>query len=130
MGTFIGNTTATQYLFRRITSQFESMYRRGAFLQWYINEGMDRMEFSSAFANVEDVIADYDQYQNATGHQEVIDHENHPYKLSPPEPIHDEEDKVEVRDEVHNEEESNPERSNAEERHEADQEISSPIFEN
>merc|ERR1712113_406968 len=132
--TFIGNTTATQYLFRRITSEFDRMYRRNAFVQWYINEGMDRMELSNAFANVEDVIADYNQYQNATGHQEVIDHENHPYKLSPPEPIHDEEDKVGVHAEVEDvvdekigeddEKESNPERSNAEERHEADQEIS------
>merc|ERR1712039_354355 len=87
--TFIGNTTATQYLFRRITSQFDRMFRRGAFLQWYINEGMDAMELSNAFVNVEDVIGDYNQYQHATGHQVVIDHENHPYKLSRPEPTED-----------------------------------------
>merc|ERR1712187_509810 len=113
--TFIGNTTATQYLFRRITSQFDRMFRRGAFLQWYINEGMDAMELSNAFVNVEDVIGDYNQYQHATGHQVVIDHENHPYKLSPPVPIEDYKEKEGNEENVENkvEEESNPERSNA-----------------
>merc|ERR1712039_508911 len=91
--TFIGNTTATQYLFSRITSQFERLYKRNAFLQWYINEGMDAMEFSNAYANVEDVILDYNQYQNATGYQEVIDHKNYPYKLSPAGPSNDDKEK-------------------------------------
>merc|ERR1711933_428212 len=100
---------------RRITSQFDRMFRRGAFLQWYINEGMDAMEFSNAFTNVEDVIADYNQYQNASGYQVVLDHENHPYKLSPPVPIEDYKEKEGNEENVENraEEESNPERSNA-----------------
>lgn len=37
--TFIGNTTAIQELFRRISEQFDSMYKRKAFLHWYMGEG-------------------------------------------------------------------------------------------
>lgn len=34
-GTFIGNTTAIQELFKRIGDQFSVMFRRRAFLHWY-----------------------------------------------------------------------------------------------
>ena len=45
-GTFIGNSTAIQELFKRIGEQFTAMYRRRAFLHWYTGEGMDEMEFT------------------------------------------------------------------------------------
>ncbi|XP_049782400.1 tubulin beta chain-like [Schistocerca cancellata] len=64
--TFIGNTTAIQELFRRISEQFASMLRRKAFLHWYIGEGMDEMEFVDAACNVYDLISEYQQYQEAT----------------------------------------------------------------
>lgn len=35
-GTFIGNSTSIQELFRRISEQFTSMFRRKAFLHWYL----------------------------------------------------------------------------------------------
>ncbi len=44
-GTFLGNTTAIQELFKRINEQFTAMFRRKAFLHWYTGEGMDEMEF-------------------------------------------------------------------------------------
>ena len=44
-GTFVGNTTAIQELFKRINEQFTAMFRRKAFLHWYTGEGMDEMEF-------------------------------------------------------------------------------------
>ncbi|KAL1461012.1 hypothetical protein WDU94_012945 [Cyamophila willieti] len=65
-GTFIGNTTAIQGLFQRIIDQFCSMFRRKAFLHWYVVEGMDEMEFNEAGANVEDLVCEYQQYQVAT----------------------------------------------------------------
>ena len=37
--TFIGNTTAIQELFKRISEQFGAMFRRKAFLHWYTGEG-------------------------------------------------------------------------------------------
>ena len=50
--TFIGNTTAIQELFRRISDQFTAMFRRKAFLHWYTGEGMDEMEFTEAESNM------------------------------------------------------------------------------
>lgn len=42
-GTFIGNNTAIQDLFKRISEQFTAMFRRKAFLHSYTGEGMDEM---------------------------------------------------------------------------------------
>merc|ERR1712185_708137 len=39
--TFIGNTTAIQEMFKRVSEQFTAMFRRKAFLHWYTGEGMD-----------------------------------------------------------------------------------------
>lgn len=46
--TFIGNSTAIQALFKRISEQFAAMFRRKAYLHWYTGEGMDEMEFTEA----------------------------------------------------------------------------------
>ena len=64
--TFIGNTTAMQDVFRRISDQFSVMFRRKAFLHWYTGEGMDEMEFTEAESNENDLISEYQQYQDAT----------------------------------------------------------------
>ena len=53
--TFLGNTTAIQDLFKRVSEQFNVMFRRKAFLHWYTGEGMDELEFSEASANLEDL---------------------------------------------------------------------------
>ena len=44
--TFVGNNTAIQEIFKRVSEQFTAMYRRKAFVHWYIGEGMDEMEFT------------------------------------------------------------------------------------
>jgi len=64
-GTFIGNSTSIQELFKRVSEQFAVMFRRKAFLHWYTNEGMDEMEFTEAESNIHDIIAEYQQYQEA-----------------------------------------------------------------
>ncbi|XP_044763710.1 tubulin beta chain-like [Coccinella septempunctata] len=64
--TFLGNTTAIQELFRRISQQFTAMFRRKAFLHWYTAEGMDEIEFTEAESNMNDLITEYQQYQEAT----------------------------------------------------------------
>lgn len=63
--TFIGNSTAIQELFRRVGEQFIVMFRKKAFLHWYTGEGMEEMEFSEALGNLNDLIAEYQQYQEA-----------------------------------------------------------------
>lgn len=62
---FVGNTTAIQDLFKRISEQFTAMFRRKAFLHWYTGEGMDEMEFSEAESNMIDLISEYQEYQEA-----------------------------------------------------------------
>jgi tubulin beta len=69
-GTFIGNSTAIQELFKRIGEQFQAMFRRKAFLHWYTGEGMDDMEFTEAENNMTDLVAEYQQYQEATADQD------------------------------------------------------------
>lgn len=64
-GTFIGNSTSIQEIFKRISEQFTSMFRRKAFLHWYTGEGMDEMEFTEAESNVNDLVSEYQQYQDA-----------------------------------------------------------------
>ena len=63
--TFIGNSTAIQEIFKRIAEQFTAMFRRKAFLHWYTGEGMDEMEFTEAESNMNDLISEYQQYQEA-----------------------------------------------------------------
>lgn len=40
------------------------MFRRRAFLHWYTGEGMDEMEFTEAESNMNDLISEYQQYQD------------------------------------------------------------------
>ena len=46
------------------------MFRRKAFLHWYTGEGMDEMEFTEAESNMNDLISEYQQYQDATADDE------------------------------------------------------------
>ncbi|CAD7083965.1 unnamed protein product [Hermetia illucens] len=61
--TFIGNTTAIQELFKRISEQFTAMFRRKAFLHWYTAEGMEEVEFVDAESNINDLVSEYQAYQ-------------------------------------------------------------------
>merc|ERR1711978_165710 len=63
---FLGNSTAIQEMFKRVGEQFTSMFRRKAFLHWYTGGGMDEMEFTEAESNMNDLISEYQQYQEAT----------------------------------------------------------------
>ena len=36
--TFLGNTTAIQEMFKRVSEQFTAMFKRKAFLHWYTGE--------------------------------------------------------------------------------------------
>ena len=47
-----------------------SFFRRQAFLHWYTGEGMDEMEFTEAESNMNDLVSEYQQYQDATAEEE------------------------------------------------------------
>ncbi|KIK28825.1 hypothetical protein PISMIDRAFT_27315 [Pisolithus microcarpus 441] len=66
----LANSTSMQELFMRNLNQFSLMFKRRAFLHWYTGEGMDLMEFSEAESNTRDLVAEYQQYQEA-----VVDEE-------------------------------------------------------
>ena len=68
--TFIGNTTAIQELFKRIGEQFTVMFRRKAFMHYYTGEGMDEMEFTEAESNMNDLVCEYQQYEEFTVEEE------------------------------------------------------------
>merc|ERR1712051_787125 len=70
--TFVGNSTAIQELFKRISEQFTAMFRRKAFLHWYTGEGMDEMEFTEAESNMNDLVSEYQQYQEASIEDEIF----------------------------------------------------------
>ena len=58
--TLIGNSTAIQDLFKRISEQFTAMLRRKAFLHWYTGEGtavMDYIEVSGPVSTVKFIVA-------------------------------------------------------------------------
>ncbi|KAJ0184403.1 hypothetical protein K1T71_000826 [Dendrolimus kikuchii] len=73
--TFVGNSTAIQEIFKRISEQFTVMFRRKAFLHWYTGEGMDEMEFTEAESNMNDLNApevgvddgDFDEQEEIPG---------------------------------------------------------------
>ena len=68
--TFIGNSTAIQEMFKRIAEQFTFLFRRKAFLHRYTGEGMDEMELSEAESNMNDLVSEYQSYQDATAEEE------------------------------------------------------------
>merc|ERR1719321_2479710 len=69
--TFLGNSTAVQEMFKRVGEQFTAMFRRKAFLHWYTGEGMDEMGFTEAESNMNDLVSEYQQYQDATAEEGV-----------------------------------------------------------
>jgi tubulin beta len=81
---FVGNTTAIQEMFKRVAEQFTGMFRRKAFLHWYTGEGMDEMEFTEAESNMNDLVSEYQQYQDATAEEEgEFDEEEGEYDMEP-----------------------------------------------
>ena len=65
--TFVANSTSIQELFKRVGEQFSAMFRRRAFWHWCTCEGMDEMEFTEADSNMNDLISEYQQYQESLG---------------------------------------------------------------
>ncbi|KAI9566893.1 beta-tubulin [Boletus coccyginus] len=75
-GIALANSTCMQELFKRNLAQFSLMFKRRAFLHWYTGEGMDIMEFSEAESNTNDLIAEYQQYQEASVEEEEEEEED------------------------------------------------------
>ncbi|EHB16412.1 Tubulin beta chain [Heterocephalus glaber] len=72
---FRGRMSMKEELFKRISEQFTAMFRRKAFLHWYTGEGMDEMEFTEAESNMNDLVSEYQQYQDATAEEGEFEEE-------------------------------------------------------
>lgn len=64
--TIVGNSTSIQEVFKRVLDQYTTMLRRKAFIHWYTGEGMEEDEFTIAEQAAADIIAEYEQHQEAT----------------------------------------------------------------
>ena len=53
-------------MFKRVDEQFTAMFRTKAFLHWYTGEGMDVVKFIESESNMNDLVPDYQQYQDST----------------------------------------------------------------
>jgi len=49
--------------------QFTARWRK-AFLNWYTGEGRDDMEYTEAESNMNDLVSEYQQYQDASAEEE------------------------------------------------------------
>ena len=61
---------AIQEMFKRVSQQFTSMFRRRSFLHLYNGEDMNEMEFTEAEFSMTGLISAYQQYQDATAVEE------------------------------------------------------------
>ena len=52
-----------QEFFKGLLEQFDSLFRRKAFLHWYTGEGMEVKEFIDAEENLRKLVAQYQKYQ-------------------------------------------------------------------
>jgi len=62
--TMIANTTSIKDIFDRIHQQYNKMYKKKAFLHWYLGEGMDAGEFEESARNVHDLMVEYQDKQD------------------------------------------------------------------
>ena len=54
-----------------MNEQFIAMFRRKDFLHWYTGEGMDEMEFTEVERNMNDLVFEYQKYQDAIVDEEA-----------------------------------------------------------
>lgn len=70
--TSLSNTTAIQEPLKKLSDIFQSLFRRKAYLHWYISEGMEESEFIEADDKLQSLIGEYQEYQeNSNGNEEL-----------------------------------------------------------
>ena len=78
---FLADTATMQEVPKR---GFTIVFRRKVFLPWCLGEGMDEMEFTEAESNMNDLVSEYQQYQDATAEAEgEFDEEEGEYDMQP-----------------------------------------------
>jgi tubulin beta len=62
----LANSTAAQSALKSSGEKFTAMFRRKGFMCWYLAAGADEMEFTEAESNMNDLVSEYQQYQDAS----------------------------------------------------------------
>merc|ERR1712232_886109 len=67
---FAGNPDAVQKTWAAVEGKKPEVFRKRGFLYWYTGKEMDAMEFTEAESNMNDLVSEYQQYQDATAEEE------------------------------------------------------------
>ncbi|XP_075898078.1 tubulin alpha-1B chain-like isoform X2 [Nelusetta ayraudi] len=60
----LSNTTGLRHVWTQLSQRFEAMYRRRAFVNWYLNEGMQEEDFDNAIENINNLCHEYESEEH------------------------------------------------------------------
>ncbi|KAJ6638086.1 Tubulin alpha chain [Pseudolycoriella hygida] len=73
----LANTTSVVEAFSRLNEKFDLMYRKRAFVHWYVGEGMEEGEFNEAREDMAVLEKDYDEIGSETVKDTISDDEEY-----------------------------------------------------